>query len=65
MGLASKSWIKLWLSLLLIFVFILFIKFSKKSGACSVTGFIDIGDDMTMQQKVVQWAEKRKMLNAP
>jgi len=38
---------------------------SFKSGACSVTGFIDIGDDMTMQQKVVQWAEKRKMLNAP
>ena len=38
---------------------------SYKSDACSVTGFIDVGDDMTMQQKVVQWAEKRKMLNAP
>jgi hypothetical protein len=37
---------------------------SYKSGVCSTTGFIDIGDD-TMQNKVRQWAEKRKMLNIP
>jgi hypothetical protein len=37
---------------------------SYKSGACSITGFIDIGDD-TMQNKVRRWAENRKMLNIP
>ena len=36
MGLASKSWIKLWLILLVIIVFVLFRKFSKKT----VEGFI-------------------------
>jgi sugar lactone lactonase YvrE len=37
---------------------------SFKPGACSITGFIDIGDE-TMQNKVRRWAENRKMLNIP